>query len=77
MSKKATSTEEAYAVDRQYGRCRNVAVNFLHETKAIDLDTDLTELLIRIDNQHQQEPERLTTIVNSYALASNKEEFDE
>ena len=50
-----TATEVNAMQDVRFNRMRRVAANFLNETKALNLECDLTDFLVKIDEQHQEQ----------------------
>ena len=64
-----TTTEANAMQDVRLNHMRNVAANFLNETKALNLERDLTNILVKIDEQHQEQIRvlnlRMTEILSS------------
>ena len=54
-----TATETEAMIDIRMHHMRGVAARFLNETKALHLERDLVDFLIRIDNHHQEEVKKL------------------
>lgn len=50
-----TATEVNIMQDVRFNHMRNVAAKFLNETKALNLERDLTDFLVEIDKQHQEQ----------------------
>ena len=50
-----TATEEKIMDDIRFNHFRHVAAGFLNETRAINLERDLVDFLVRLDKQHQEE----------------------
>ena len=50
-----TAAETELMADIRFRHMRNVAAAFLNETKAIHLERDLVDFLVKIDKQQQEE----------------------
>ena len=50
-----TAAEVDKMKDVRFNHMRHVAANFLNETKALNLERDLTDFLVRIDEQHKEQ----------------------
>ena len=64
-----TASETEVMQDVRFNHMRHVAANFLNETKALNLERDLTDFLVKIDEQHQEQMRvlnlRMTEILSS------------
>lgn len=70
MSSSVCATEAE--ADAKYQHMRHVAASFLHETKAIHLERDLVDFLIKIDKGYQEQIEQLKLQLQA-ALLNPKE----
>ena len=61
-----TAIETEAMINIKMSHMRDVAARFLNETKALNLERDLVDFLIRIDDHHQEEVERLNLIIKSF-----------
>ena len=54
-----TATESEALENVRFNHLRNVAGSFLNETKALYLERDLVDFLVRIDKEHQEKIKQL------------------
>ena len=64
-----TTTETEAMQYVRFNHMRHIAAKFLNETKAANLERDLADLLVKIDEQHQEQMRvlnlRITEILSS------------
>ena len=60
-----TATETQALADVKIYTMRNVAANFLNNTKALHLERDLVEFLLEIDLKHREEVDYLNKALAS------------
>ena len=60
-----TATETEAMINIRVSQFRDIAGRFLNETKAIHLERDLVDFLIRIDDHHQREVEELNLMITA------------
>ena len=60
-----TAIETEAMINIKMSHMRDVAARFLNETKALHLERDLVDFLIRIDDHHRKEIDHLNLLVSS------------
>ncbi len=60
-----TATSQSAMADLKLNHTRNVAAKFLADTRAINLERDLVDLLMDIDSRYQEELSRLDMIIKA------------
>ena len=63
-----TAADTECMINVKMNHMRNVAASFLNETKALHLERDLVDFLIRIDARHEMEIEELKLIIKKISV---------